>query len=395
MIKDTIALKKSFIQELRVLYQSNFGENSSTSYYIVPANIILLGDHTHYNEGIILATSVNRYCGIGIQVNNSDKISAVINNRKFVFPVNEPILSDHRSNWILNCLHQSMITLVKYELLRSGFNIAININIPQSMGISSSAAIFVGLTKAITDIFKLRVSKEKIIDISSESELSVYGKISNKAMHYCSLANGGKSIKFVDLRTARVRNYEFQGNKFDFVLMGTGNSVEKPGELCNDRIEECSIGVKGLRLYIWGIKNLRDVEIKFLDKHINMLPRRIFNRCLYNVKERIRVNDALKEIRKNNFKKFAGYLFDSHDSLSTDYEVSSVELDYLVELCKNIDGIAGAKMISCSPMRSIIMLIDKTRTDSVIKKLSEKFKDKYHRNLEISRLEIENGIEKV
>jgi galactokinase len=171
----------------------------------------------------------------------------------------------------------------------------------------------------------------------------------------------------------------------------TDEEFSTPNLVCNERIEECEVGVKGVRLYIWGIKNLRDVKLDFMQKHFHVLPKRIYNRIAYNVKERIRTEEAYKAIKNKDVSSFGSYIFESHTSLSQDYDLSIPTLDFIVNECKATEGVFGAKMISCSPSRTIFALAKSDQAKTIAEKINTAFKNKFSKELTINYLSTTNG----
>ncbi|MBU4338067.1 hypothetical protein KKD57_00730, partial [Patescibacteria group bacterium] len=134
----------------------------------------------------------------------------------------------------------------------------------------------------------LKISDENLLNIVRRNELNVIGKISNQAHHYTIQFGKENRLFIMDLRTKEHRTISLDCSKYSLAICDSGEKIIEPQKICAERIEECEVGVKGLRLYVWGIKNLRDIELEFLLKHVHMLPGRIFSRVLYNVKERLR-----------------------------------------------------------------------------------------------------------
>jgi len=239
-------------------------------------------------------------------------------------------------------------------------------------------------------LLTVHIDEKEIIDLIFRTEQNFIGKIANKALITASLKSKKDKIINYDFRAGKTDEYDFDSENFEIIICDTGLDNLK-NVLCKERIEECEVGVKGLRLYIWGIKNLRDVNLDFLQKHIHMLPKRIYSRCNYNVTEKIRVEHALNYLQHNEFEKFAELLNDSHTGLSKDYEISSDELDYIVNESKNIEGITGSKLISCSPKLLSIGIVKKTFKEKAVEKLKEKYKEKFKSELIVYNLSLSDG----
>jgi galactokinase len=93
-----------------------------------------------------------------------------------------------------------------------------------------------------------------------------------------------------------------------------------------------------------NIKALRDVSVRELEAYEESLPEPIRQRCRHVVTENDRTLEAVEALRQKDFQKMGRLMFESHESLRADYEVSCKELDALVEIAGRIEGVLGARM---------------------------------------------------
>ena len=367
-----------------------FGDDKNKITSVAPASIILLGDHTHYNDGNILTCSVDRYVCVSLGFSKDEKIYVLTDNNE------HPVIIDHTKDHFddlkfpANRVLQLVQFLKENHNMPSGFVCSVCTNIPAGLGLGSTSAFNNAFLNALNILFKLNIDEKEIIDLIFRTEQNFIGKIANKALITSSLKSMNNKIMNYDFRAGKIDEYEFDSENYEIIICDTGLDNLK-NILCKERIEECEVGVKGLRLYIWGIKNLRDVNLDFLQKHIHMLPKRIYNRCYYNVTEKIRVDEALNYLQQGEFEKFAELLNHSHDGLSKEYEISSDELDYIVDESKNIDGFIGSKLISCSPKLLSVGIVKKSFKEKAVEKLKEKYKEKYNSELIVYNLNLSDG----
>ena len=367
-----------------------FGEDNTKIVTVAPASIILLGDHTHYNDGNILTCSVDRYVCVVLGFSKDEKIYIVTDTTEHAAIIDHN--KDHFDDlkFPANRILQLVQFLKENHKLPNGFVCSISSNIPGGLGLGSTSAFNTAFLNALNILFKLNIDEKEIIDLIFRTEQNFIGKIANKALITASLKNRKDKLINYDFRAEKIDEFNFDGESFDLIICDTGIDNQK-NVLCKERIEECEVGVKGLRLYIWGIKNLRDVNLDFLQKHIHMLPKRIYSRCHYNVSEKIRVENALQYLSNNDFKNFASLLFESHSGLSKDYEISSEELDFIVVEAKNIEGFVGCKLISCSPKLLSVAIVEKKNKEKSVLKLKELYKQKYNSELIIYNLNSSDG----
>lgn len=387
----SVPAREGIKEKVKKRFSDNFGEKSGIKLKTTPASLIMLGDHTHYNEGLLLSVATNRFSSIALKKREDNLIHLV--NSALSIPIeistNENI--DENLTDILQ-IKNVLNVLRQYREIPSGWDCAIESEIPKCIGLGAATSLQIGIVSGLNDLFKFNLTQAEIIEIARDAELNFIGKISNKANQYTALLGKKKKVSYLDLRGEILKFFNFNEDKYRIVICDTGIHIQNPADICNERIKECDIGIKGLRLYIWGIKNLRDVGLKFLERHLHMIPKLIYNRCLYNVKERLRVEEVQNKLSTNGFELLGNKLKESHIDLSNIYNISSKEADFLVDAAAKIDGVLGSKMISCSPIKSTFNLVEADKVEQFSEKISSAFRKKYGMELTVHTLETSAGV---
>lgn len=368
--------EEKLIKTSKQKFEELYGDVQTACTFITPTSLILLGDHTHYNDGILLSITINKFAIVIARERNDNKINLtdIENSSSLSFALSEiESVEDHHFRH-----HLSLLKLLKNDgLLKNGFDCVINADIPDYLGLGGLVSKEIGFSIAVKKINNINIEDTKLLEYVRNCEMNQIGKISNIAHHYTTKFASGKKIFVMDLRKKEYHSIPFRKENINIVIINTKERIPFVSDICNERISECEVGVKGLRLYIWGIKNLRDVEQNFLLRHYHMLPKKIFNRILYNVNERIRTEEAVKYLNKNLMEEFGNKITQSHWSLSNDYELSNEKCDFIVEKSSKIQGVLGSKMISCSPYRATFHLVQEEKTKQFIKKISSAYKEKF------------------
>ena len=199
----------------------------------------------------------------------------------------------------------------------------------------------------------------------------------------------------MDLRTKDHKMLAIDRDDYSLIICDSGEEIIDPQKICNERIEECEVGVKGLRLYIWGIKNLRDVNMDFLHRHYHMLPHRIFNRILYNVKERNRSEEAVRLIHKKSFRELGNLIIESHRDLSEIYELRSEHCDFLVNEAIKLEKVLCSKMINCTPIRSTFNIVEDDNIDRFTQAMKRVYEQKFNNQLKTYTVKLTSGVKKI
>lgn len=112
----------------------------------------------------------------------------------------------------------------------------------------------------------------------------------------------------------------------------------------NARRSQCEEGVRLLARMRPGISALRDVILEDLEQPGDSLPQEIQKRCRHVISENQRVVSAAAALEKSDLKGLGELMSASHESLCHDYDVSCPELDLMVNLAQQIEGVYGARM---------------------------------------------------
>ncbi|MCX6169874.1 MAG: hypothetical protein NTX65_11070 [Ignavibacteriales bacterium] len=373
------------------LFTSLFGDTSNTVLKVCPASMILLGDHTHYNDGVILSVCIDMYWTFMVRKRKDSEINIASTEYNYITNINLNEL-DQEAKYPYKLIKGLVKILKEENLIRSGFDCVVSSTVPDCIGLGSSAAHQIGFMNSIRKLFALKIDDEKLLSIVRKNELNIIGKISNIAHHYTVQFGKVNKLFFMDLRTKEYKTVSWGSGEQSLVICDSGERIIEPQITCNERIDECEVGVKALRLYLWGIRNLRDIKIDFLYKHYHMLPKRIFDRVLYNVKERIRVQEAIKHLRKKSLKNFGNTIIDSHINLAEDYNLSNEHCDFLFRESQQIEGVHSSKIICCSPVRSTFHIIDDDKLENFIFSIRKSYRNHYNNELKIYTIKLSGSI---
>jgi len=384
----------SKIVKAKTLFEHLYGKTHGIVANISPASLIIMGDHTHYNEGILISTCIDRHWIFIISKRKDSEVNLISTESSDI--VNFTIST---SEIVMNDSYRLLRGLIKmlYEKgdLKYGFNCVISSNIPECFGLGSLASYQVGFVKSLMKIFKFEFDNKTALEYVRKNELNLIGKISNIAHHYTIMYGKEKKIFFLDLKTLEYKIIPWPDNNYSLVICDTTERNDNRLQICNERIDECEIGVKGLRLYIWGIKNLRDVELDFLLKHYHMLPKLIFNRVLYNVNERIRTENAVNFLKNKSIKDFSALIVKSHNDLVHNYDIGFENCNFVVQESLKIKGVVCSKMISCTPINSSFHIVENSEVEQFINTMKNLFKAKYKQQLVTYIVKLSGGIKKI
>jgi len=384
----------SKIGNAKKLFENLYGKSSGMVVNISPASLILMGDHTHYNQGLLISTTIDRYWIFVINKRKDSIVNFISTESKDI--VNFTISNSENGIKDSYRLLRGLIKILFEEgHLKFGFDCVLTSNVPECLGLGSLAAYQVGFIKTLMKVFRFNFNEKTALEFVRKNELSLIGKISNIAHHYTVKYGKEKKIFFLDLKSLEYKTLPWPDDEYTLVICDTTERIENRMQICNERIDECAIGVKGLRLYIWGIKNLRDVNLEFLLKHYHMLPKLIYNRVLYNVNERIRASKAINYLKNKSVKEFSILVIKSHLDLIHNYDIGFENCNFIVEESLKIKGVACSKMISCTNINSSFHIVENSEVENFTNTIKNLFRVKYQKKLITHIVKLSGGIKKI
>jgi len=96
-------------------------------------------------------------------------------------------------------------------------------------------------------------------------------------------------------------------------------------------------------------------------------------RCRHVISENARVLDAAQALERGDLSKFGSLMAASHRSLRDDFEVSSAELDLMVDLASRAPGVYGARMTGGGFGGCAVAVVETTVVDSFQRRVQDEY----------------------
>lgn len=376
-------------------FKEIFGTEGKFKTYFAPGRVNLIGEHTDYNGGHVFpcALTIGTYATVreredrilnfySINFDELGIISSSIDN--LVYNENE--------NWIN--YPKAVIWALKDEGydINHGFDIVYYGTIPNSAGLSSSASLEVLTAYILKDMFKLDIDNTKIALIGQKAENKYVG-VNCGIMDQFVIANGKKdNAVFLDTATLE---YEYAPIKLEdakIVIMNTNKKRGLGDSKYNVRRAECEMALDELQKAGLNIKALGELTEEDFEKNKDAIKDEIRQRrAKHAVYENQRTLKAVQALKENNLELFGKLMVDSHNSLKNDYEVTGIELDTLVEIALEQEGVIGARMTGAGFGGCAVSIVKTNKVEKFIKKVEEGYIAKIGYHPECYVVEIGDG----
>jgi galactokinase len=308
-----------------------------------PGRVNLIGEHTDYNDGFVMPAAIDFYTWAKVSPREDRKLQ--IRSENF----NEEIEVDLDDQNIAARKHWSDYPVgVAVVLERAGYRlrgarIEIRGEVPIGSGLSSSAAIEVATACALNTISGLEIPRDELAVFCQHAENEFVGARVGIMDQFVSFFGEPQKALFLDCLTLEFELLPLPDN-VRLIICNTMVKHEHASSAYNERREQCEAGVRVFAKHFPDVTALRDVGLTELELFKGELGEVVYRRCRHVITENGRVLMAAKALQRHDLQRFGKYMAESHHSLRDDYEVSSPELDLMVEFARRVEGVYGARM---------------------------------------------------
>ena len=338
-----------------------------------PGRVNLIGEHTDYNGGFVLPMAIERETVVAAAVRADRTVRAfsVGLKEELNFDLDRPN-PPRRGVW-LDYVEGVARALESRGLKLSGADLLIDSDVPAGAGLSSSAALEISVGLALVRVSGQEVDGVTLALAGQQAEHTYVGaQVGIMDQFISALGRAGHAL-LIDCRSLETEAVPLDTTEAAFVVADTRVKHELSSSEYNVRRAECARGVELLRARLPDITQLRDVSVEDFQTHSDLLPDPILRRVRHVVTEDARTLAAARALRAGDLAGMGRLMYESHYSLRDDYEVSSPELDLLVEIARGLPGVLGARMTGGGFGGSTVTLVRREALERFGRALSEAY----------------------
>lgn len=355
-----------------------------------PGRINLIGEHTDYNEGFVLPGATDRVIILAIAPREDRRCRFYSVDFDQDFETDLSHLQKSQQRWP-DYLQGVIDQFLKAGYKIKGVDVAFGGNVPIGGGMSSSAAVEGGMAFALNHLFQLNLDLLTLTRLAQKAENEFVGVRCGIMDMFANLHGQPKKVLKIDCRSLAYEYYPFEREDVRVVISDTGVRRELASSEYNVRRQQCEEGVRLLQQHYPEIKSLRDVDLTMLENHRSEFDPVVWMRCAYVVKENQRVNLACQDLLKGDLVTFGQKMYQSHAGLRDEYEVSSPELNLLVESASRIPGVYGSRMMGAGFGGCTISLVEAQAVELFKEKVSADYRKETGKDPTIHVVRIEAG----
>jgi galactokinase len=368
--------------------------SSSPRKFRAPGRVNLIGDHIDYNDGFVMPAAINLSVFASVWPRDDRKLHIRSENFdddiEFDLDDPQPAPRGHWSDYAAGVA--VMLERAGYRL--RGARLQLRGEVPVGSGLSSSAAVEVATACALVANSELQIDRRELALLCQRAENEFVGARVGIMDQFVSLFGEARSALLLDCRSLDYRSLPLP-DTVNLVICNTMVKHELASSAYNKRRAECEAGVRHLAQFLPQVKALRDVTLEQLEQYGRDLPEVIYRRCRHVITENMRVLAAGEALERHDLYRFGELMRGSHFSLRDDYQVSSTELDLMVELAFMSDGIYGARMTGGGFGGCTINIVDVPYVAEVTSFIARQYEHITKLRPEIYVCEASNGAEEI
>lgn len=383
------------IEYVRSRFIKHF-DGKTGNIYTSPGRINLIGEHTDYNGGFVFPGGVDKGIMAEVRPNGTNTIMCYAINLKdrVEFKVDDP--NGPKTSWA-RYIYGIVKEMQKLGVEVKGFNTAFAGDVPLGAGMSSSAALESCFAFAINDMFgDNKVSKWDMALAGQATEHNYCGVNCGIMDQFASIfAQEGKLMR-LDCRSREFEYFPFNPQGYKLVLVNSGVKHELASSAYNDRRKSCENVVAELQKKYPNktIETLRDADWDMLESVKADVSEEDYKRAHFVLGEKDRVLAVCDALNAGDYETVGQKMYETHEGLSKEYEVSCEELDFLKDIAKE-NGVTGCRIMGGGFGGCTINLVKDDLRDAFIADVKAKYAAKYSKTPEVYEVVISDGAHKV
>jgi galactokinase len=322
-----------------------------------PGRVNLIGEHTDYNDGFVMPAAIGLEIRLAVVPTDERRVVVTLDDTGEAEAFDLDAIGGPTRTWIDYIAGTSWALAEGGHELR-GFHALLASDLPQGAGLSSSAAL--EMASALALLGRSAGSALPVGDLARlgrRAENGYVGVQSGVMDQFASAAGVADHAILLDCRSLEFRPVPLPLPEVRLVVCHSGSPHRLEASEYNERLAECQRAVAAITRLDPSVRSLRDVDEALLAAARDRMDDVAFRRATHVVEENARTLQTEAALAEGDLAAVGALFAASHASLRDLYEVSSPELDALVDIATSVDGVVGARLTGAGFGGSTINLV--------------------------------------
>ena len=359
-------------ERAKILFEQQF-KHSAELVCHAPGRVNLIGDHTDYNDGFVLPAAINYGTTIAASTREDNLVKVYAHDcdqQTNEFNLND-ISFDQQMMWS-NYVKGTLQALMKKHPNIKGASLVVTGNVPQGAGLSSSASFEIAILKGFSQLYQLDLDGINAALVGQQAENNFVGCNCGIMDQLISAMGQQGHAMLLDCKDLSFEDAPIPADLTLFIV----NSNVKRGlvdSAYNLRRQQCEQVAQYFSVYA-----LRDVTLAQLNSAQEQIEPVLFKRARHVITENIRAITTLKALKINDMKTISVAMKESHQSLRDDFEVSTKEMDGLVNIIDSVLGTSGGvRMTGGGFGGCVVALVPKLMVEQVKNVVNSRYEEEF------------------
>ena len=266
--------------------------------------------------------------------------------------------------------------ITRFDKKEVGFDMAIASDVPIGSGLSSSAALEVSVSVFLEQILNVALSPEDRALLCQAAEHNFPRMPCGVMDQFISSCAVKGSLLLIDCRANKGELVPMDDPSVSIIVCNSNKKHQLTGSEYPDRVKQCKEAVALLQTRYPEVRALRDATVEQVEAMKEAMGDVVYRRALHVVSECQRCLECKEALEKRDYEKVGQLLYQSHASLRDNFEVSTPEIDILVEIALEQEGVYGARITGGGFGGCVVCFVKSEKAEAVMKTMEEEYKKK-------------------
>jgi len=365
---------ESLAQQARDTFREHFG-NEATHVAAAPGRVNLIGEHIDYCDGFVLPFAIERTVVIAAAMNGTSdaRVATAFDTEpsQFCLREDQKIADPKWSNYLRGVVQGFR----KRGIAVPGFDAFIVSSLPGGAGLSSSAALECAVATLLENLTGTKLETREKALLAQKAEHDFADVPCGIMDQFASAFGKDGQLVLIDCRSTEIELVPFTDSSLTILVSNTKVSHELSDGGYAARRKSTEDGLAAIGKSSW-----RDVSPGDLESAVSAMSEVTFRRSRHVVGEIARTMGAVDALKQGRFSTLGKLMYESHNSLRDDFEVSCPELDHLVAKAAEIGsqgGVIGARMTGGGFGGSTVTLCETAKAEWIAAALVKSYEEAF------------------
>jgi galactokinase len=368
--KPPVVSNRSSVRLASSLFTTTFASRP-TVIASAPGRVNLIGEHTDYNGGPVLPVAIERRTAAAARVAQGWRLASDTEAEWHEVEV-EAVMRREWTDYVVGVVRE----LRSLKAAPPAADIAVATTLPIGAGLSSSAALTVGLAKALSLLAGRRLIPEQLVEVAFRAEYHQVGVRCGRMDQTIAAHGEPRTALLFDTATGELRRVPFPGRLW---VVETGVSHRLTGGALNQRRRECEEALAFCREWRPGLRHLAQLSVSDLPEIGRRLPPPLVPRVRHVITETARTHAAADALARRDLALVGELLVQGHESLRDDYQSTVPEADFIVASAIE-HGAYGARLTGAGWGGAVVVLAPAERESRIVAEIGRDFAGRFGRS---------------